>query len=136
MALLITDPVGILLTSDGSIDRTAGRSSLARGLVGFRQGVHVRMQMVRGELFYNLEAGRPYVERRGIVPASAALLGQRFDQAKARTAFRQPIIDTPGFGEILTLVIGFEVRTRRLSVSWAARTIWGDTPTDELERFL
>lgn len=136
MALLITEPVGIKLTTTNEIDRTGGRSSLVRGVAGFRQGVHVRMKMVRGELFWNQDAGRPYVARSGIVTPAQALLGQKFDIEKAKAIFREPIVATPGYLAVLRLDVGFVVATRVMSVAWAARTIWGETPEDEMERTL
>lgn len=131
MALLINEPVGILLTADGEIDRSAKTMQFARGLDGVVQGVRVRMLLVKGEWFLDQSKGVPYLER-DLVTASEALLGQRFNETKALAAFRTPILATPGVLSIAKLAVAFTAATRTLAVTWRARTVFGDTPVDTL----
>ena len=125
MALLSTDPVGRLLTADGDRDLSAGRSQFAAGLVAFAQGANARIKLIKGELFVNRTLGVPYVEN-AYVTADEALIGQGFDEAKARRAFTTAIAATPGFGSLTSMVIAFDKTTRGMTVTWAARTAFGD----------
>lgn len=131
--MLSTDPVCILLTSDGDISISAtGRTSMASGLTAAVQGARARMSLIRGEWFLNLGAGVPYLERDG-VKASEALLGQVYSPVKVRTEMRKAILSTPGITEILVLTVELDPATRAVTVTWQARTTFGDTEVDILE---
>lgn len=134
--LLVTTPVGFALTADGDLDFTARRLSWASGLAGIVQGVRTRMWLVRGELFYNLDAGVPWFYRSSEpaldwdgVSKSIALLGQKFSAERTRAALRPAILETPGVRRIASMAITFNSGTRLLSVAWSATTIWGETTT-------
>lgn len=67
------------------------------------------------------------------VDERAAILGQAFDAAKARAAVRRAILRTPGVVSVPLLQVGFDAGERTLSITFVARTLWGDTPRDTLE---
>jgi hypothetical protein len=89
------------------------------------------MSMIAGEWFLDLDAGVPYFERDG-VPASKAIFGQKYDQAKALRAFRAALESTPGVVAITQLTVMFNAASRALAVTWRATTTFGDTPIDTL----
>lgn len=126
-ALASTDAVVRKLTADGDLDISAGRSQFLAGLPGFVVGANARMKLVRGEWFADRARGMPYVEN-DHVDASTAILGQPYDEAKARLAYTDAISETPGFGSMLLMRLAFNPATRRLLVTWQARTQFGDTP--------
>lgn len=132
MTLASTDPVVRKLTADGDLDLTAGRSQFLSGLDGFVVGANARLKLVRGEWFADRRRGMPYVEN-AYVDATEAILGQPFDEAKARLAYTAAISETPGFGALLRMELAFLSTTRRLIVTWQARTVFGDTPVTVLE---
>lgn len=102
------------------------------GLEAVAQGLRIRILSFRGEWFWNLDDGVPYLARNGVT-ADEALLGQRYDKAKAIAAFRDAILATPGVTEILTLAADFDTATRTLSISFKVRTTFGVVEVDELE---
>jgi hypothetical protein len=126
-AIASTDAVVRKLTADGDLDISAGRSQFLAGIEAFVVGANARMKLVRGELFSDRTRGMPYVEN-DYVLASAAILGQPFDEGKARLAYTAAIGETPGFGAMLSMAITFNATTRRQAVTWQARTQFGDTP--------
>ncbi len=135
MALLVTQPVGMLLTSGRDIDFSARRLQFAAGLAGVVQRVRTKMLLVRGEMFFNLDLGVPWLPREG-TPRSIALLGSKFSAIKARAALRPPILTTPGVLGIAKMLITFDGATRTMATTWQANTVWGDTPADLLETTL
>lgn len=123
MGLLVTDPIDVLLT-DGDLDLSSGGLTWSRGLTGVAQAIRVRIQMFKGEWFLNLDEGVPYYED---------LLGQRYNEATVRKAFRAAIMATPGVLALDTFTTIFDAATRTVTVSWVATTTFGDTPPDSLE---
>lgn len=123
--MLSTDPAGLLLDAGGDLDISAGRLQFASGLAGFAQGANARIQLIRGEWFLDRALGVPYIEGR-FVTADQALIGQPFLDAKARQAFTAAIAATPGFGSISSMTIAIDKVTRRMTVTWSARTAFGD----------
>jgi hypothetical protein len=122
---LINDPIDLLLDADGDLVVTDDLA-FSRGLESVAQGVRIRVQRFRGEWFLDLNAGVPYLEN-DRVSESEALLGQRYNESKARTAFRDAILSAPGVRELTELSVTFDARTRRLTVSWRVTTEFGDT---------
>lgn len=133
MALLISDPVCIAMDKDNNLVRRGGRLVRASGLDACVQGARFRMQLVAGELFWNRDAGMKLLAVKGLVTEDEALLGQTYDELKTRAAFRRPILATPGINSILLLRIVFVPETRSLGVTWAANTLFGDTPIDTFD---
>jgi hypothetical protein len=131
-ALASTDPVALLLTADGDLDLTDNRGSFVAGLEGFVAGALARLRLVRGEFFADRRRGMPYRENK-YVPTSDAILGEVFDEAKVRAAYAAALAEVPGFGELTSLSIAFNTTTRRLTVTWQARTQFGDTAVTSTE---
>lgn len=132
MAIASTDSVVRRLTADGDLDISAGRSVFLAGLEAFVVGANARMTLVRGEWFADRTRGMPYREN-AYVTADEALLGQAFNESKARLAYTAAISETPGFGALVSMAVTFDRTTRRLTVTWQARTQFGDTPVTVTE---
>ena len=132
MTIASTDPVARRLTADGDLDVSDGRSQFVAGLEGFVAGANARLRQVRGAWFADRRRGMPYYENAYVGPTEA-ILGQAFDEPKARAAYAAAIAETPGFGALLRLELAFDRTTRRLTVTWQARTAFGDTPATVLE---
>lgn len=130
MALLSTDPV------DWALDPATGDLIMpiryTRGLEAVAQGIRVRINLVRGELFTDLDAGVPYLPGNGVDP-TLVIMGGRFDPVRAEAALRAAILRTPGVRRIESLVIGFENRTRTLTATIVVIAGFDDVPEDRLE---
>lgn len=110
-----TDPVDLLLDDEGDLVLTSGLV-FSTGLNAVAQGIRIRIQSFRGEWFLDLDHGVPYYQD---------LLGQKFNEVKARAAFRTAIITAPGVTELLSLIVTFDRPTRALNVAWKTRTDFG-----------
>lgn len=132
MALLVTDPVCFRRDTNGDVKFPL---ELASGLEAFMIGVRSRLALFAGEMFSDLDAGVPYVERPGI-DARTAILGQAYDPVKARAAIRAAIMRTPGALDVPTLVVSLDANDRKLGVTFVARTQWGDTDVETFEQVL
>lgn len=130
--MLSTDAVARRLTSDGDLDISAGRSTFVAGVAGVAAGVRARLELIRGEWFWDRTRGLPTIENDYVRPRDA-LLGQAFDEAKARKAFAAAILDTPAVTRLLRLEIAWNGSTRKATVTWQARCTFGDTPVSVLE---
>lgn len=95
-----------------------------RGLAAVAQGIRIRVQMFKGEWFLDLGAGVPYLENDSVAEVDA-LLGQRFDQPKALSAFRRAISFAPYVESILNLGVSFIGATRTLNVEWRVKSALG-----------
>ncbi len=134
MALLIGDPVVFARDADNHL---AFPLSLARGLDAVAIGIRTRLLMCRGEWFLDLDKGVPYLPTEdGTVTESEAILGQPFDPVKIRAALLELILETPGVLDVPVLRTQFDAAERVLTITWVARTRFGDTPIDSLDREL
>lgn len=127
--MLITDPICFARRADGQLEIPL---RLASGIEAVVIGVRSRLLLFAGEWFLDLAAGIPYLPTAGS-DERIAILGQHYDAAKARAAFRREILASPGVVEVTELLTSFAGATRSLSVRWRARTAFGDTPTDVLQ---
>ena len=116
--MLESDLIDVKLDANGDIDLSSGSIQFTNGIDAVVQGIKVRLQTVRGELFLNLDEGVPYYED---------IFGQRFDEPRIRAAFRGVILSAPGVVELLSLNASFDRSTRQLAVTWAVRTEFGDS---------
>lgn len=116
-----TDRIDFQLDDDGDllIDSDIYFTS---GLAAVAQGIQIRLKSSRGEWFLDIEDGVPYYQD---------ILGQKFNEIKIRTAFRDAILAAPGVNELTTLEVEFDRQTRELDVSWKVVTTFGVTE-DEL----
>lgn len=135
--MLSTDPIDIAIDPvTGDITAT-GPLTLTSGLTGVVQAARIRMQMVAGEWFLNLDFGVPLFERSG-VPASRALFAQKFDTNKAVAMFREALLGNafmppvPGVVAIQKLSVTFDGPSRAATINWQVKTAFGDTPADTL----
>lgn len=131
MTRLTTDPVDLALdpdTGDLSLD---GGLHLSSGLAGVVQSARIAMQMIAGEWFLDLDLGVPWLERDG-VPASRAIFGQKFNEAKLTHELGSVLAETPNIVAVTQLTVNFSATTRAVTVVWSARTAFGDTPPDTL----
>ena len=133
--MLITDPIGAFIDPlTGDIPAT-GNVPTTSGIAGVLQAARIRLKMIRGECFLNLDQGVPYYERAG-VPASQALMGQKFNKLKAIRAVRDALLGTattsgvPALVEILALDAEYDGKSRTLTVTWQGRCLFGDLPVD------
>lgn len=134
MALLATDAVTLKYTSGGLLDVAAMCTAAAfdSGVTAVVTGVRQRMALIRGEWFLDQDAGVPWFERDG-VDAAVAIFGAPFDEAVIRGALLAAVLDTPGVVEVTRLSIAYDGETRHVTVTWQARTSFGDTPIDSLK---
>ncbi len=121
--MLSTDPLDFLLDDDGDLVVTTD-VAFTSGIEGVAQLVRTRIQTFRGELFQDVDFGVPYWQD---------LLGQKFDIVRARAAFRDIILKTPGVLGLVTYSVEFDGPTRTLHVTWSVRTLFGDTTEETLE---
>ncbi len=133
MPLLVTDPIDLLLDANGDLDFSSGGPVFSSGIDGVAQAIRIRLLMVAGEWFLNLDAGMPYYERPGI-PATKAILAQKFNPGRVTRIFRDELLDTPGVKSVETLTVAFDGRTRTLSVAWTVTTDFGDSVSDSLSK--
>jgi hypothetical protein len=130
MSILETDPLDIALGADGDIALGAdGGPYLTSGLAGVAQLCRTALLLFRGEWFRDLDAGVAWMAN-DVVPEVRAILGQRLDEAAVRAAVRGAVLAVPGVLALTRLEVALDARTRRLTITWAARTVFGDTPVD------
>lgn len=101
------------------------------GVAGVAQAVQIAVSMFAGEWFDDLDEGIPYFLRPG-VNAGLVILGRKFREARVLASFRPVIARVAGVASIDTLTASFERTTRKLTVSWVVRTVFGDTVRDSL----
>ncbi len=128
-SLLETDRVCLACDDDG--DLIVPLRFLA-GVDACVQGARVRMRMFKGEWFWNQDVGIPYKEMKGVVTPDEAIIGAKFNRRKVDAIYRAAILRTPAIVEVKKLELDLDGRTRKLDVTWEARTQFGDTPVDNL----
>lgn len=134
-APLSTDPIDWYINPlTGDLPPT-GNIQYTTGLTAVLQAAYIRLRMFAGEWFANLDAGVRYLERDGVT-AAQALLGQKFNKGKACREIRDNLIGNPsrnitpiaGIVELLVCDAAFNTSTRVMTITWQARTQFGDTP--------
>lgn len=122
--MLESDPIDLLFDADGDLAiGPDGGFQFASGLAGVAQAVRVRLLMFREEWFLNLDAGVPWYQE---------ILGEKVDDSLLRQRIIEAVAATPGVVEILTLTIARDTATRRIAITIAVRTVFGDTEPDTL----
>lgn len=123
MALLVTDPVCFRRDENWDLKFPL---ELASGLEAAAIGVRSRLGLAAGEVFANQEVGMPWIAN-DVVDERAAILGAAYDPLKVRVAMRREALTTPGVVDLPVLDSAFNGETRTLSITFVARTAWGDT---------
>jgi hypothetical protein len=127
--MLSTDPIDFLLNA--STGDVVVPLAMSTGIAAVAQACQIAMATIAGEWFLDLDHGVPYFPRSGI-PASTAIFAAKFDPAKAVRAFRTALTAIPNVTSIVRLDVAFAPTARALTVTWAVRTTFGDTPVDSL----
>jgi hypothetical protein len=127
---LSTEPIDLALDPSGTDLLIPPR--FTRGVEAVVQGVKIRLRRVRGEWFLDRDQGVPYLAT-DIVPESEALLGQKFNPQRARSAIRDEVLKAPGVVELPALAVSFESGTRTLRIEFRVRTQFGDSDLESLE---
>lgn len=124
MALLETDPRDLLLDENNDLVITDDLQ-FSYGIPGIVQEVRIALQMFAGEWFLDLDAGIPYWQQ---------ILGEKAPRAMAaaRIAFRDAILAVDGITALTRLDIAFNGSTRKMTVTWAAKCAFGETPPDTI----
>lgn len=106
----------------GDLDFTSGDLSLTSGADAIRQNIAMRLRMVVGEWFLDLDAGTDYY---------GSILGQK-NFITADAEFVRVIISTPGVNDILNpLEYNLDKRTRVLRVTFKVDTDEGEITATE-----
>jgi len=127
---LLTDPIDLKLDADGDLVIEGGDLVFVTGVEAVAQDIRRNILLVRGEVFTDVTLGVPWLERPGVT-AAAALLGQKFDQVKTRTAIRAAILRADNVHEILSLDVTYDNAARRVQIDWEVQTAFGITQGSE-----
>lgn len=123
---LETDPIRLAVDENGDLIVPLRH---ARGSEAIVQGIDARLRLIKGEVFWNLDAGVPWFEN-DVVGPDDAIMGQPFNDAKIRDRLRTPILDTPNTDPATcTMLLAYDGPSRTLDVEWEVGTIYGDTVT-------
>jgi hypothetical protein len=109
------DKIDFLLDDNGDLVLTSDLV-FSIGINAVAQGIRIRIQTFRGEWFLDLDHGVPYYQD---------LLGHKYNEIKARAAFRDAILSSPGVDDLLSLEVEFNNQTRELTVEWEVQTSFG-----------
>lgn len=133
MALLSTDPLCFKRDANGDLKFPL---ELAYGLEAVAILIRDRLRLFKGEWFLDLTAGIPYLPSDdGVtVTEEESILGRAFDPVRVRAAVLTEILSTPGVVDVPVLRTKFDGPTRVLSITWVARTQFGDTKLETLTR--
>lgn len=129
---LISEPIDLMLDDNGDvfIDTDA---YLCAGLDAVTQGCRVACRFIRGEWFMDLDQGVPLMESAaGRVAEDRALLGGKFNKARAESDYRQALQKVIGVGQIHYVTASFDSKTRTLSIAWEVVAVFGDVVTDSM----
>lgn len=127
--MLETDPIDWLRDADGHLVIPMQH---ATGAIGTGQNVQLRLRMIKGEWFMDQDVGPPWLPGNG-VSEDEAILGQKFNPARARAAVVEALDGTPGLGSITSIEIAFDSTTRGMSITVEATTLFGDTIRETAE---
>ncbi len=127
--MLETDPIDWLRDSEGDLVVPMLHAS---GGIGVAQNVQLRLRMIKGEWFLDLDVGPPWFPGQG-VSEQQAILGARFDANKARAAVVTALAGTPGLDALISIEILFDSLTRTVTITVEARTLFGDTIRETAE---
>lgn len=113
----------ILIGSDGDIELVDGDLSLVEGVEAIGQSAKQRLKLYLGEWFLNINAGVPWFQVVFVKNPNLLLI---------EAILRDVVLLTPGISELDTFNLTYDNLTRKLGVSFKARTINGDLNFDEI----
>lgn len=122
--MLETDPVCLATDDDGNL---LVPLQFARGSAAVRQVIQASLRLIKGELFFDVDAGVAWIEN-DVVSADQAILGGVFDENKVRAHVRRAILRAPNVDpDTLVIAVSFDGATRELSIDWEIDTVFGET---------
>lgn len=118
MAVDATAPLTFKLDSTGDLDfdTSLGMSTLT-GLEATVQSIKVACALFKGEWFWDLEAGVPYLQD---------ILGHAYDQQAVLAIFRRQILTVPNVLQIIEIGSVFDSANRTLTVTFEVSTEFGE----------
>lgn len=122
---LSTDPLDLAFDDDRDLVVTTDISFVA-GAEGVAAQVEERLGAFRGELFFDLERGMPWLPS-DTVPESRAILGSRYDAARIRSEVRAMVLGTEHVTSVARLEVDRDSTERDVSIDFEAVTAFDDT---------
>lgn len=122
---LSTDPLDLAFDDDRDLVVTTDISFVA-GAEGVAAQVEERLGAFRGELFFDLERGMPWLPS-DTVPESRAILGSRYDAARIRSEVRAMILGTEHVTSVARLEVDRDSTERDVSIDFEAVAAFDDT---------
>jgi hypothetical protein len=111
------------LNSDNDIFMQSGQVVTTQDGAEVVQHVRTRLQFFKGEWLLDTDAGTPWYQEIFERPANVGLVEARL---KAR------ILQTPGVDSLTSFTLNLDKVTRTLSISFEARTTYGEIVSDEV----
>ncbi len=132
MALQATDPVDWELDDNFQLIVPIRYVS---GIKAVRQGARLRIKLAAGEWYLNLGIGvRWLATPDGAVTEQQAIFGDSaFDEGKAVNEIRRELLTTPGLIAVTSIRASINNAERRISITWSARTQFGDIAADTVD---
>jgi len=122
---LSTDPLDLAFDDDRDLVVTTDIAFVS-GAEGVASQVEERLGAFRGELFFDLERGMPWLPS-DTVPESRAILGSRYDAARIRSEVRAMILGTEHITSVARLEVDRDSTERDVSIDFEAVTAFDDT---------
>lgn len=130
MALLSTDRVDWKL--DEATHDLVVPIQWTTGVDAVAQRLRIKLRWFRDEWFADRDLGVRYLEGDS-VKADEAILGNRFDEARARAEYLEQITTTPNVIAVPMFEVSFDGRTRRLSVRCRVQVSFADIGETSVE---
>lgn len=127
MDLKLDESTHDLVLTRGDVEITDNANDVS----GIAQDIKIAVQMIAGEYFYDLDQGIALYRRDGIDP-NRVILGARFSKARVIAEFNRAIFSVEGVSSIISIDVRFDTTTRKVSVSYKVKTVFGDTVADSL----
>lgn len=122
---LSTDPLDLAFDDDRDLVVTTDIAFVS-GAEGVAAQVEERLGAFRGELFFDLERGMPWLPS-DTVPESRAILGSRYDAARIRSEVRAMILGTEHVTSVARLEVDRDSTERDVSIDFEAVAAFDDT---------
>jgi hypothetical protein len=106
----------LLLDANGDLAISGGDLALASGATALVQAVAIALRFVKGEWFYDLDAGVPYYTDVLVKSPSADVL---------QSVFRKALLGVRGITGVASLSLSLDRASRTLVVNWSAASDLG-----------